>query len=293
MVAAGPSPLTSWTFDPLQLAGLALLAFLYFRRVRTLALRGTPVERWRVWCYGGGLALLLVALVSPIDALGEEQFLFVHMTQHVIIGDLAPLLLVAGLNGPILRPLLAHRTIQHLRVLAHPLVALPLWAVNLCVWHAPVLYEAALHHDSIHALQHVLFFSCGALFWAAVLEPLPGPAWFGTGAKLVYIVIARLVSMVLGNVLLWSGNVWYSTYDHAARWGITPQSDQGIAGSIMMIVDSIVTIAAIAWLFLRLAEESELRQQLIEEGHDPSAAARAVRYGRGRQLAGRVVAGEQ
>ena len=286
-MAAEVSPLTSWTFDPIQLTGLALLGFLYYRRVATLAARGVPVEAWRRWSYGAGLGLLFFVLASPVDALGEKQFLFMHMIQHIVIGDLAPLLMVAGLTGPILRPLLALPYVGRLRVLGHPLIALPLWAFNLYIWHLPALYEAALHHDAIHALEHTLFFACGALFWAAVLEPLPGPAWFGSGAKLLYIVVARVVGMVLANVMLWSSGVFYSTYDHAARWGITPQSDQGIAGSVMMIVDSIVTISAIAWLFLKLAGESELRQRLIEEGHDPAIATRAVRYGRGEELASR------
>jgi len=286
-VAAEVSPLTSWTFDPIQLTGLALLGFLYYRRVATLAARGVPVDAWRRWSYGAGLGLLFFVLASPVDALGEKQFLFMHMIQHIVIGDLAPLLMVAGLTGPILRPLLALPYVGRLRVLGHPLIALPLWAFNLYIWHLPALYEAALHHDAIHALEHTLFFACGALFWAAVLEPLPGPAWFGSGAKLLYIVVARVVGMVLANVMLWSSGVFYSTYDHAARWGITPQSDQGIAGSVMMIVDSIVTISAIAWLFLNLAGESELRQRLIEEGHDPAIATRAVRYGRGEELASR------
>ena len=283
----GPSPLTSWTFDPIQLAGLAAVGFFYFRRAQTLADRGTPVPAWRRASFAGGLALLLVVLVSPVDALGEQQFLFVHMVQHIVIGDIAPLLIVAGLTGPLLRPLLAIRGVRKLSVLGHPLLAFPIWAVNLYVWHLPFLYEAALHHDLVHALQHALFFACGVFFWAAVLEPLPGPAWFGTGAKLFYIVAARLVAMVLGNVLLWSNGVFYSTYDHAARWGISPSADQGVAGSEMMIVDSVVTIAAIAWLFLKLAGESELRQELIEAGHDPGVASRAVRYGRGEELASR------
>jgi len=286
-VEAPPSPLTSWTFDPIQLTGIALIGFLYLRRSRTLAARGTPVARWRRWSFGAGLASVVFVLASPVDAFGERQFLFVHMIQHVVLGDLAPLAMVAGLTGPLLRPLLAMPWIYRLRFLGHPLVAFPLWAVNLYLWHLPVLYEAALHHDAVHALQHTLFFAFGALFWAAVLEPLPGPAWFGSGWKLLYVVVARLVAMVLGNVLLWSSSVFYSTYEHAARFGITPRADQGIAGSVMMVVDSLVTIGAIAWLFLRLAGESELRQRLIEAGHDPGAASRAVRYGRGEELASR------
>ena len=286
MVAA-VSPLTSWTFDPLQLTSLAVIGLLYYRRVRTLEERGNAVEAWRKWCFWSGLASLFFVLASPVDALGEKQFLFVHMIQHIVVGDLAPLLMVAGVTGPILRPILALPVIGRLRALGHPLIAFPIWAVDLYLWHLPFLYEAALHHDVVHALQHTMFFAAGALFWAAVLEPLPGPSWFGSGAKLLYIVVARVIGMVLANILLWSSSVFYSTYDHAARWGITPQSDQGIAGSVMMIVDSVVTISAIAWLFLRLAGESELKQRLIEEGHDPALASRAVRYGRGEELASR------
>ena len=281
-----PSLLTSWTFDPLVLAGIALLGFLYYRRVRTLAARGTPVQRWRQVVYGLGLGLLVVALVSPLHEFGEKQFLFAHMAQHIILGDLAPLAMVAGLTGPVLRPLLQFHWVNRLRVLAHPLVAFPLWALNLYVWHLPVFYDAAVRHNAVHALEHVCFFTAGALFWLPVLEPLPAPAWFGTGWKLLYVVAARLTSTVLASIFIWSSHPFYTVYEHpVARWGISATADQGIAGSLMMIVDSVVTILAIAWLFLKLAGESELRQKLIEEGVDPGVASRAVRYGRGEELA--------
>lgn len=284
----GPSLLTSWTFDPLVVGGIALLGVFYYRRAHTLERRGAAVERWRRVLFGLGLGLLFFALVSPLHAFGEQQFLFAHMAQHIIVGDLAPLALVAGLTGPVLRPLLAFRWVNRLRVLAHPLVAFPLWAANLYVWHLPVLYEAAVRHGAVHGLEHASFFAAGALFWAPVLEPLPGPAWFGSGAKLLYIVAARLAGLVLASVFIWSGGAFYSVYEHpVARWGISASADQGVAGSLMMIVDSLVTILAIAWLFLKLAGESELRQQLIESGVDPNVASRAVRYGRGEELAPR------
>jgi cytochrome c oxidase assembly factor CtaG len=284
----GPSPLTSWTFEPLQLVPILIVGLLYARRAHVLARRGTPVARWRLWSFGTGLGLLVLALASPIDALGEEQFLWAHMVQHVLIGDLAPLGLVLGLTGPLLQPILSFHTIQRLRVLAHPLVALPLWAIDLYVWHLPVLYQAALHHSAIHALEHVCFLAAGMLMWAPVVEVLPGPAWFGTAAKLGYVVGVRLLETVLGNIFVWSGTVFYSFYEHpVARWGISAHSDQGIAGAIMMIEGSVVTLCVLAWLFLRWGAESELRQQLIEQGIDPAAASRAVRYGRGEEIAGR------
>ena len=163
-----------------------------------------------------------MALNSPIDELGETDLFFVHMTQHILLGDLAPLCFVAGLTGPVLRPVLAIRPFDQLRVLTHPLVALPVWAVNLYVWHIPFLYQAALHHSAVHALEHFLFFTCGALMWSPVVETLPRPAWFGTGWKLGYVALVRLIETVLGNVFIWSSTAFYPWYEQALpKWGIT------------------------------------------------------------------------
>jgi putative membrane protein len=283
-----PSLLTSWTFDPLQLAPVAIAAFAYGMRVRTLHRRGMPVSRWRIGLFAVGIALLLLAFASPVAAIGEEELFSFHMLQHVVLGDLAPLALLAGLTGPILRPLLALRPVERLRVLANPAVALPIWAINLYAWHLPFLYEAAVEHSAVHALEHVCFFTAGTIMWLPVLERLPAPEWFGTGAKLAYIAVVRLVETVLGNVFLWSGAVFYPVYDVGEElWGISPERDQGLAGAVMMIEGSLVTIAALAWLFLRLAREGELRQELLERGLDPRAVRRAVRYGRAEELAGR------
>src|SRR5437588_10833173 len=280
-----PSLLTSWRLEPLQLVPTLIVAALYWRRVRTLRRRGTPVEPWRPWLFGLGIGLVLLALASPIDAFGEDEFLSFHMLQHVVLGDLAPLALVAGLNGPILRPVLALRPVNALRFLAHPLVALPLWAVDLYVWHLPYLYDAALRHDSVHALEHFCFFTGGTIMWLPVLETLPAPEWFGTGAKLAYIAAVRVVETVLGNVFFWSGSVFYAVYERQNRlWGLSALADQGIAGAVMMIEGSIVTLIALAWLFLRMASEGELRQQLLERGLDARTVKRAVRYGRANSL---------
>ncbi len=218
-----------------------------------------------------------------MHAIGEQLFSF-HMLQHVLLGDLAPLALLAGLTGPILRPVLAF--LYRLRFLAHPFVALPLWAVNLYLWHLPYLYEAAVRHDSVHALEHLCFFTGGLIMWLPVLETLPAPEWFGTGAKLGYIAAVRVVETILGNIFFWSGSVFYpGVYEHREHlWGLSPLADQGLAGAVMMIEGSVVTLVALAWLFLRMASEGELRQRLLERGLDPRTVQRAVRYGRAEEL---------
>jgi cytochrome c oxidase assembly factor CtaG len=121
--------------------------------------------------------------------------------------------------------------------------------------------------------------------WAPVVEVLPGPMWFGTGAKLGYIVVVRLLETVLGNIFIWSGTVFYDTYaDGDVPWDVSALEDQGWAGTVMMLEGSLVTIGAIAWLFLRLASEGELRQELLERGLDARTVRRAVRYGRANEL---------
>src|SRR6187397_2587676 len=280
---------TTWSLEPLQLVPLALGALLYARRTRTLARRGTPVARWRPFVFGLGIVLVAVSLVSPIATLGEQESFAFHMVQHLLLGDLGPLCIVAGLTGPILRPLLSVRAVRALRFLAHPLVALPLWTLNLLAWHLPTLWEAALRHQAVHALEHACFFTAGALMWATVIEVLPGPEWFGTAAKMGYVVAVRVVSTILGNVFVWAGAPFYAFYEDAPRpWGLSAAGDQGIAGGVMMVEGSIVTIAALAWLFLKLAQEGELRQELLERGVDPRSVKRAVRYGRAQDLSGQA-----
>jgi putative membrane protein len=283
------------TFAPLQLAPALAGAIAYTLRARTLRERGAAVAGWRQWCWYGGLVVIVATLISPIGHISDELFA-VHMSEHLLIADIGALLLVLGLTGPLLQPLLAIRELRWLRVFAHPAVALPIWAVDFYVWHLPALYQGAVENDTVHALEHALFVSCGMTMWMALLGPLPKPAWFGNLACLGYIVLVRLIESVLANVLLWSGSVFYPGYAAGERhWHVSPLGDQSIAGAIMMIEGSLVTLGLFCWLFMRTAQQSDDRQALIElaatHGVEISEqrVARAVAAGRGEALRRRIL----
>ena len=263
--------MNQWNFDPLELCVLALAGALYWRRARTLAHRGRAVPRLRLAAFGAGLLTLFAALASPVDTIGEERLFSVHMLQNLLLGDVGALLLVLGLDGRLLRPLLHLRLVHRLRVLAHPLVALPLWAANFVVWHVPALFDAALRHDAIHALQHSLFVALGMLLWAALLEPLPGPAWFTAPWKIPYVLVMWLVMLVLSQVFIWSSHPYYIQYD---------LTDQKAGGGVMLVESALTMLPALVWVLLQVLRESEARQRLVDAGVAPPAAARAARYGR-------------
>lgn len=281
---------------PAQLAPAALGAVLYAHRARTLSGQGRPVPGSRQASFYAGLGLIVLVLVSPLGRLSDD-LLSAHMAEHLLMSDVGALLLVLGLSAPVLAPILRVRLFDRLRVLAHPLIALPLWVLDLYTWHLPVLYQGALHHQVVHAAQHMCFIGFGANMWMCLFGPLPMPTWFANLQKLLYIVAVRLAGAVLGNVFLWSGTAFYPAYARGdAYWHVAPLADQSAAGAMMMIEGSILTICLFAWLFAKTAREGEERQELLDFARargvalSDQRAARAVSAGRGRELRERLQA---
>jgi putative membrane protein len=291
-----PAAHLAGAFAPLELAPLIVAATLYAKRASTLATRGRPVPIWRQSCFAAGLLAIVVALVSPLGHVSEELVL-AHMGEHLLLGDVATLLLVLGLTGPLLQPVLSIRVFDRLRVLAHPAVALPLWAADLFLWHVPALYEAAYGAAPVHALEHTCFVFFGCLMWMPVFGPLPKPEWFGAGWKVGYVIAVRFTGAILGNVLMWSGTVLYPIYASGERyWGISPLADQSTAGVVMMVEGTFLALGVLAWVFFEIAREGEEKQRLLDLARDrgvaldAARAGRAVAAGQGARLEERLIA---
>ncbi len=285
---------SSGVFEPLQIAGLMALATVYAIRVQNLAQDGRRVPTWRIVSYFSGIVLITVAFVSPLAHLGGELVL-AHMIQHLLIGDIAALLIVLGLTRSVMQPVMALKAFDKLKFLALPMVALPLWIANLYIWHIPALYDGTVTNEWLHALQHTCFITFGILMWMPIAGPLPKPSWFGGGAQVGYVVVARLASAGLGNILMWSGAALYVAYAPGeAYWNISATADQGTAGVIMMVEGGLVTLGALAWALLTWASRDTEKQRLLELAAErgvpltPERAERAVVAGHGARLEERI-----
>jgi len=277
---------------PLQLLPATIAGVLYALRVNALRTtpRAVPAARQASFYFG---LVLIVATLTTTGRISDELFA-AHMAEHLLIADIGALLLVLGLTGQVLQPVLRIRALGWLRVLSNPLVALPLWALSLYVWHLDALYVGSVDHPAVHALQHACFVGFGIAVWMPLFGPLPKPPWFGNLGRLIYIIAVRLTGAVLANVLVWSGDVLYPGYAGERSWGITALQDQQAAGTIMMVEGSLLTIGLFGWLFLRAAREGEERQELLDlaaaRGIELSEAraGRAVAAGRGDELRKRL-----
>jgi putative membrane protein len=281
-------------FIPPLLATIVYLN-LYALRARALSREQRPVPKWRVASFVLGVLLVAVVQVGPLDTLADDV-LVAHMLQHIVIGDIASLLIVFGLTGPVIQPLLHIRATRPLRTLAHPLVAVTLWAVNLYAWHLPFLYQLAIRHDLVHALEHGCLLWFGTLLWLGLIGPLPKPKWFAGWGALGYVVAVRFLGAILANTLIWAQTVFYHVYkaSDAAR-GLNALSDQNLAGGVMMVEQVLLTTLLLAWLFYRFARQDEQRQSLLDfaakRGIELSdeRAGRAARAGAAERLRERLM----
>jgi len=262
--------LYTWNLSPPVLATIALAAGVYGWRLRDL--RRDPAPRapgdaWRTVAFAAGLVVLFIALVSPLDDLGEERLFTVHMVQHLLLADIAPILLLLGLSRAMLRPAVRRlRPVEEaLGPLAHPAVALVAYVGLMWAWHVPALYDLAVEHPWVHVLEHASFFFAGIAFWWYLIEPVPPRHRLRGPWPLAYLSAAKLLMGALGVVLAFAPDVAYDAYNGVPEtWGLSQLEDLNVGGLVMMLEQSLVLVVAFAIFFARMLERSEQDQQRRE-----------------------------
>jgi cytochrome c oxidase assembly factor CtaG len=264
-------PKLSWTLEPEVVAALAIAAGVYLRRWRRVRLgsssrRATDAPVWRLCCFLASLALALVALISPVDALADQLF-FMHMIQHMLLLDLVPILAILGFTKVLLRPATRglRRLEQRAGVLSQPAFAVLLYVAVIWSWHVPEAYDLALRHPAVHALEHASLLLAGSLYWWHLLSPIPSRHRLQGMGAVVYMASTKLCVGALGMGLAFAPAALYPYYVHHPRvWGISAADDQAMAGLIMAVEQSLVMGIALVVLFVRALIESEREQQRRE-----------------------------
>lgn len=230
---------------------VALLAAGY-----VLAQRFFPASRARRGCFAVAIVLLLVAFETPLETIGLHYLLAGHLLQNVILAEWAPLLAVAGVPPAMAAAIGRARAI---RVLTHPLVALPLWLLTYFAWHFPPLYDFALGHpESVLHLEHASYFVTGALMWWPVVQETP---WrMSSGVRAGYLFGGFVLASPLGLLLALVGRPVYDFYAAAPErlWGLSRLEDQQLAGITMSAEQAVVFFALFAFSFFRFLDEDEL-----------------------------------
>jgi len=258
-----------WSWEPLVVALLAISAALYVIGI----IRMGHARVWNVVAFFGGWIALFIALVSPLDALGEVLF-SAHMAQHELLMIVAAPLLVLGRplaamlwampaswRIPIANAVQTKPIAATWRFFTAPLIAVIVHAIALWVWHLPSLYEATLRSDFIHALQHTSFIVTAALFWWALIHGRYGR--LGYGAAVFYVFLTSMHSGALGALLTISQNLWYPIYSsRTTAWGLDPIEDQQLAGLIMWIPAGVIFLVLGVALFIAWLAEAERRVRL-------------------------------
>jgi putative membrane protein len=274
----------AWDFDPATVVTLFVCGALYVAGLRSLRAATARPQKLRreARYFGAAWLVLVVALLSPVHPLSSVLF-SVHMTQHELLMVVAAPLIVLGRPAVVILwafPSAASRgVLARLRTAGmghvwqwatNPIVASLVHAAALWIWHVPVLFEATLTSDVVHALQHALFLGTALMFWQAVLFGKRRAADYGLAV--LYLFLTAMHSGALGALITFAANPWYASYTvTGGAWGLTPLEDQQLGGLIMWIPAGLIYVVAGLLLFAAWLRESD------RNGRDNRAAAEEPR----------------
>ncbi len=242
--------LLSWEFEPPIVIGCASLLAIYLFATRFKL-------NLKTFLYTLGVLVIFLALTSPIDPLADHYLFSAHMLQHMMLGIIAPPLLIAGLPSSLVESWLRFPLIARAeRILGYPPLALIAGIGTIWIWHLPYLYILSLENESIHTFEHIMLMVTGCMLWWPVLKPI-SERRLSPMAALIYLGIASTMGMILGIIFTISDTPFYSFYANPEdelegalklireKWNLTQLDDQKLGGAIMWEPMGVVFLCAI------------------------------------------------
>jgi cytochrome c oxidase assembly factor CtaG len=286
VIAHGPLPpkftlgavFSQWSFDPIAFSLILGAGVLYWLGLRRIRDQKPVFPQSRVLAFYGGLAVCVLALLSPIDTYGSASFAD-HMIQHLLLilaaaplfalGTPITLLLRAVRPGTRKRVVLPILHSTPVSILTRPVVAWVLFAVVQYATHFTGFYNAAENNTWIHALEHGVYLVSGVLFWWPVIGLDPAPHRLSYPARLLYLVLAMPLTAFLGVAIITASSPLYAHYAHLPPpWAAGVMIDQNDAGAFMWELGGIASLIAVLFVAGAWFRHDEARQRRIEEDMD-------------------------
>lgn len=261
--------LTQWNWEPSVVIGLLVFSGVYAYTMGPLRRRhnlGPPISRLQAFFFVLSVGTAALALLSPLDAIGDRYLFSVHMIQHLLLASLWPPLLLLSLPGWLARWVMSRRGLAPLlSFMTVPAVAITAFNLDIYLWHLPGAYDLTLSNEGVHVLEHLTFMAFGVLNWWPVLSPAPEQR-LSYPLQIIYLFAGGMFMMVLGILFTFSPIVFYSPYASAPRlWGLSALVDQQLGGLIMWYPGNLPYGAALVIAFYKWFEGGESTQQEIAQ----------------------------
>ena len=239
-----------WSIHPSTAVGIAALGALYLWAARRL--RQQPTLGQKI-CFFAGLVVMFASLNGPIHDLSDDYLFSAHMIQHLLLTLVMPPLLLAGVPGWMLRPLLARRRVAPIaRFFTRAPIAFVVFNVVIAAWHLPPLYNAAMANHNIHILEHLMFMAAAVLMWWPLASQLPELPRLAYPGQMLYSFLMSIPMSIVAVYIAMADHVLYPAYSGAPRvLPLSPLEDQLLGALIMWIPGGIIFMIIMTVVFFK------------------------------------------
>lgn len=262
-----------WSIHPSTVIGLAVLAGLYLWRARQASTEQLLTAGRRI-SFFSALLVVFVSLNGPIHDLSDTYLFTAHMLQHLLLTMLFPPLIIAGVPGWMLRPLLKNRAVFTIaRFLTRPIICFAIFNLVIAGWHLPVFYNAAMANHNIHILEHLMFMSAAVLMWWPITSQLPELPRLSYPGQMLYCFLMIIPMSIVAIYISMADQVLYPAYSSAPRiTSLSPLDDQLLGGLIMWVPGGLIFMIIMTVIFFKWAARGEDDAAAAQVDWKPRAA---------------------
>jgi len=247
-----------WSIHPSTVIGIAALGAIYAWRAREAA-PGEEVKGWQKLSFFSALFLMFASLNGPLHDLSDDYLFSAHMVQHLILTLAMPPMMIAGVPGWMLRPLLGKRVIGAIaRTITRPFWCFTIFNLSIALWHLPFFYNSAMANHNIHIVEHLIFMAAAVLMWWPLTSQLPELPRLPYPGQILYCFLMSIPMSIVAVYITMADHILYPAYSSAPRiFPLSPMEDQMLGGLIMWVPGGLIFAIIMSVVFFKWSASGE------------------------------------